>query len=580
MPFLTSKVTPVHQDQEDKEDEVSVVIGMDMYVILLHTLLKRYGGERHSKIEQYKEFRDRGELILWKYVPPDSTIIYISHEWVGKTHPDPQGDHFYHLVLLLERLLRGDVDRTDMDAFHSLLYKHNCTTTAEEWRCMLDPEKTFIFYDGFCVSKEERDEAFRFVPEIIKRCDFMIILAPGCTHFDKIDPRTGRKMNLCYRTYRLNAMCVFEMFSAFLTTKGGEQVRPALLVRSGQGKPNWSSPLECLKLAVGTSIFDCCETNHERIETCQRPSVKQILVEMIHARVASLFRCEGTISEARWTACFETWWLRGLSDSSERTCISTSAFKRNVLRWNVSSSFDEEGYSILGYASLYNDTNVVNELLREVNKISDKHARAKCLVSRVPKKGLSNLGITGEITALVIAMGFSSSEIVSLLLKHGADPYEHDVTGNDGFMMGSIFGRTDNVKFWLKRFPDWDVERTNSIAGIAAFGLGIHMGPKRFELAKLLLTQGSSPTRFNARGSSALMSLCSNEDSDISVLKHLLGTSCGNLVNVQRHAKTLKWKMIYRLAKSVVRFGLSDSGLMRALASQNGATALHHAVQR
>ena len=147
----------------------------------------------------------------------------------------------YHLLLLLERLQRGDVGRTDMDAFHSILYKHNYTTTAEEWKRMLDPQKTFIFYDGFCVSKDEREEAFRFIPEIIKRCDFMIILAPGCTHFDKIDPRTGRKINLCYRTYRLNARCVFEMFSSFLTTKGGEQVRPALLVRSGKGIPNWIS---------------------------------------------------------------------------------------------------------------------------------------------------------------------------------------------------------------------------------------------------------------------------------------------------------------------------------------------------
>ena len=222
-------------------------------------------------------------------------------------------------------------------------------------------------------------------------------------------------------------------------------MRPALLVRSGTGIPSWMSPLECLKLAVGFSEFECCATNHERIETCQRPSVKKILVEMIHARVASLFRCEGTVSEARWTACFETWWLRGLSESSQRTCITASTFKSNVLRWNVSSWFDEEGYPILGYASLYNDTNVVNELLREMNKISDKHARAKCLVSRVPKKGLSNLGITGGITALVIAMGFSSSEIVSLLLKHGADPNEHDVAGNDGLMLASIFGRTDNV---------------------------------------------------------------------------------------------------------------------------------------
>ena len=208
----------------------------------------------------------------------------------------------------------------------------------------------------------------------------MIILAPGCTHFDKIDPRTGRKKNLCYRTYRQNAMCVYEMFSAFLTTKGGEQVRPALLVRSGEGNPSWSSPLECLKLAVGFSEFKCCETNHERIETCQCPLVTKMLEEMIRARVASLFRCESRVSEARWTACFETWWLRGLSDTSERPCISASAFKSNVLRWNQDPWFDKEGYPVLAYASLYNDKNVVSNLLREIKQISDKHERAKCLV--------------------------------------------------------------------------------------------------------------------------------------------------------------------------------------------------------
>ena len=47
-------------------------------------------------------------------------------------------------------------------------------------------------------------------------------------------------------------------------------------------------------------------------------------------------------------------------------------------------------------------------------------------------------------------MGFRFSEFVSLLLQHGADPYESDIAGNDGLMMASIFGRTDNVKFWLE----------------------------------------------------------------------------------------------------------------------------------
>ena len=245
-----------------------------------------YGGQRHPRLESFKE---RGELTSTKYVPPKSTLIYISHEDVGSSHSDPRGDQMYHLLLLLERLQRGDVDRTDMDAFHSLLYKHNYTTTAEDWKRMLDPQKTFIFYDGFCVSKEGRDEALRIIPEFIKRCDFMIILAPGCTHFDKIDPRTGRKMNLCYRTYRRSARCVFEMFSSFLTTKGGEQVRPALLVRSGKGTPNWISPLECQKLAPGTSIFECCENNHTIIKECRRSICLKSLDEMIEKESSLTF---------------------------------------------------------------------------------------------------------------------------------------------------------------------------------------------------------------------------------------------------------------------------------------------------
>ena len=172
MPILTSKVTPAPQD---KKDHTEVVPGKSfkMFVMPLPTVFKRYGVRRHPKIEPYEELRDRGDLVLWKYVPPDSKMIYISHEWVGTNHPDPHGDQMYHLLLLLERLRRGDVDRTDMDAFHSLLYNQNYTTTAEEWKIMLDPQTTYIFYDGFCVPRENREETFRMVPEFIKRCASM-----------------------------------------------------------------------------------------------------------------------------------------------------------------------------------------------------------------------------------------------------------------------------------------------------------------------------------------------------------------------------------------------------------------------
>ena len=207
MPIFTSKVTPAHQEQSQKRiedhrhDEERKKRTAKVYVMLLQILLKRYGGRRHPKIDPFDVLMNEKLLTKLTFVPRGSVILYISHQWVGIHHPDPRGDQFYHLLLLLERLLKGDVSRTDMDAFHSILYKHNYTTTAKDWKRILDPEKTFIFYDGFCVPNDEREQGFRRIPEIIERCDFMIILAPGCTHFDKIDPRTGRKMNLCYACF-------------------------------------------------------------------------------------------------------------------------------------------------------------------------------------------------------------------------------------------------------------------------------------------------------------------------------------------------------------------------------------------
>ena len=167
-----------------------------MKVLLLDTMFQRYGSDRHPKIESYETLKERGDLIDLRHIPNDAVMIYISHEWRGTDHPDPRGDQIYHLLLLLERLQRGDVSRTDMDVMHSLVYKHKHTTTAQDWQRILDPKKTFIFYDGFCVPTEKREEGFRMIPEFIERCDFMFILAPGCTHVDKIDPRTRRRILL------------------------------------------------------------------------------------------------------------------------------------------------------------------------------------------------------------------------------------------------------------------------------------------------------------------------------------------------------------------------------------------------
>ena len=112
MPLFTSKVTPANEklelEQEDEDENWREISG-EIFVISLHTLFLMFGGQRHPKLLSFEALMDKGALHEYLYLKPHSKIIHISHEWVGTDHPDPQGDQFYHLLLLLERLQRGDV---------------------------------------------------------------------------------------------------------------------------------------------------------------------------------------------------------------------------------------------------------------------------------------------------------------------------------------------------------------------------------------------------------------------------------------------------------------------------------------
>ena len=157
--------------------------------------------------------------------------------------------------------------------------------------------------------------------------------------------------------------------------------------------------------------------------------------------------------------------------------------------------------------------------------------------------------------------------------------YESDVAGHDPLMVASIFGRTHNVKFWLSRFPDWDLERKNKVVGGVALGQAVFMGPHRLELVKILVENGALINHLNDTGGSIMMSLCNSEDADSEVLQILLENKEIS-VNHRLRGRSLKWGNIYRLARFLHRTKLTNSGLMTALAQDSGSTALHYAVQR
>ena len=90
--------------------------------------------------------------------------------------------------------------------------------------------------------------------------------------------------------------------------------------------------------------------------------------------------------------------------------------------------------------------------------------------SRLPRKGFTYVGIPGLCTALIGAMVVGSTDVVKILLEYGANPYLEEVNGNNPLMCACVYGRLENVKFWLKRFPGWNLERPNRVVGGVALG--------------------------------------------------------------------------------------------------------------
>jgi hypothetical protein len=222
------------------------------------------------------------------------------------------------------------------------------------------------------------------------------IVAPGCLHADRRDPLTKLRSKTCFRTYRTRGWCVLEIFASYLSR---EKSHPILCITSREGIPEWFSPLEAQKLAVGTCDFTCCQRNHkfgDRIVPCDRGITRSILETLIESKVKSLF-FTNNIKYARLFRCMSQWWLR---DST--TIISDNEKTLENLRQDLSwDDHDDIGttwidrcdISILAYA-------VIGNHLKAVKKILTLYNKRELVSWAMPSDGATQVGIPGYATCL------------------------------------------------------------------------------------------------------------------------------------------------------------------------------------
>ncbi len=438
----TSTILPVHFGSSEEKKEKKKRKKKKIFYVRLHKLYKLYYGRESPNVEPYEVLSNRGDLLSEEDLPRDSVRIYISHEWTGQNHADPKGVHIRHLLHMLKQLELGEISQVDMDPLHTLLFHQTFRTSKEEWMEVLSKRNVFVWYvssisslththkhahtlniyyryDWFCVPKDESSDAC-LISYVIQMSHFVIALTPNCKHEARRDPDTKRKLNLCYRTYRLRATCVFDMFASFLWTRGGDRSQPMLLVRSSTIIPMWISPLDCvLKLDVGNSTFRCCEDNHITLKSCSRLPMRNMLQILIQTRANSLFE-NAHHSEARLTLCMQQWWLRGFERDEEKN-LRRGEFE-SKLRWNSDDGewFDREGWSFLIYAVVSDLLNETTILLDHIDTFSNAAKRKKYLRSATPKRGCVSLAVRS------VSLIYSFTHLFTYSFTHSICPNTTD----------------------------------------------------------------------------------------------------------------------------------------------------------
>lgn len=581
-------------------------------------------GDGKRKLDSHQRLLQTGDVVRWNG-KMKGKILFISHEWLSLTHPDPESEQITTLLTVLSRLRSGSIERVQSHYLQRILMKENKITRASEWKGML--RSAWIWLDYVCIPQKNHYEdlettkddgtatkcgvrrkskaeelywtnqlknAIESLPGYVELSDLVVVLAPTCEHKNRKDEKTGLLQTTCWRSWRGRGWCLAEMLCAFVSRREVD----ILVMTSKQGTPFWTSTMDATTVNIDTADFTCCAKNHVmngRVMSCDKVKVRTILRSLILSKVRHL-RYEGRAFDARWYMVLGNRWTcdnigQDQADRNERNKANGNLdmfAKRLLLENHAKLEADEGGMTLLMWAAALNDFDAIIAVLTHcLNKL--RHRQMKKYVNKtLPRNGVERFGVPGGRNALHLACMHSKSiRTVKYLIENNVNPKSTDVNGWDPLMVAAAAGNVDVVTYWLSTFPDWNLERREWTAGNSVLHIAIGRGRKKGPVLNALLQASVDIDQRSWSGATALMHACSNEDADVDMVTTLLynldllreikwknGRPVG-FGGVHRVNKKLLPQTIYWIIKHWYRRVIQGRVSMTL-----GATALHFAASR
>ena len=187
-------------------------------------------------------------------------------------------------------------------------------------------------------------------------------------------------------------------------------------------------------------------------------------------------------------------------------------------------------------------------------------------------------GVRGQ-TILHSAMMYSSPSIIKRLLDAGADPRAKCKT-NGAYALHYACQRSkvDNVKYWLERFPETDLNEVEKLNGSTCLNWCVLFGRGKagLEIAKLLIEKGSDVNHVNSNGMSTLGCATFGDNSNPEMIQLLIDN--GADLNYRLNPTTRYWKTIYGTMNFARRCG-SQSRIVQHVSQNPQMTPLNIAAR-
>eukprot|EP00439_Symbiodinium_sp_Y106_P079527 s466_g18.t1 len=203
-----------------------------MWVIRVQDVLKMTG-----RFPPHQELKQQGLLRVRERMNPWSWAIFVSQPWLGRNHPDPNGEQLKVLQEILQNLISRKT-KVEHNTTAQFFLKGRSLTKAE---CS-DLHNAFVWLDYWCVpqmihsaecSREEQLQHIFSIPYYVDACQVFVALVPRSCH------ETGEPCGEA--TWIQRGWCRTEMWCKLLSEASDI---PIMLVTSGDSvefaTPRWT----------------------------------------------------------------------------------------------------------------------------------------------------------------------------------------------------------------------------------------------------------------------------------------------------------------------------------------------------